>query len=191
MILDAEQIRDLIEDRWTRLGFNELLPEERDFILVWWLEAEASNGTLHQYFSNSTGDSAVDALGALDRIGAQCAANVLREALKLFGEGLYPTDRTQRNKTLDSLPTDAFSNLTDRLFDESEDVRSLAIDRVRDAYIKNEIRDESRASSKLVRWFAMILLFLFVIAVIGAVIASMQGDKQNVGPKTPSVLFEL
>ncbi len=129
-------------------------------------------------------------MGALDRIGAQCAANVLREALKLFGEGLYPTDRTQRNKTLDSLPTDVFSNLTDRLFDESEDVRSLAIDRVRDAYIKNEIRDESRASSKLVRWFAMILLFLFIIAVIGAVIASMQGEKQNVGPKTPSVRFD-
>ncbi len=43
MILDAEQIRDRLEDRWSRLGFNELLPEERDFILVWWLEAEVSN----------------------------------------------------------------------------------------------------------------------------------------------------
>lgn len=174
MILDAEEIRDRLEDRWKRQGFDALLPEERDFILVWWLEAEASNGTLHQYFSNSTGDSAVDTLGALDRIGAQCAANVLRDALKLFGEGPYPTDRTRRNKALDSLPTDAFSNLTDRLFDESEDVRSLAIDRVGDAYITNEIQDKSRSSSKLVRWFARILLFLIAITVIGAVVASVQ-----------------
>ena len=175
MILDADEIRDRLEDRWKRLGFDALLPEERDFILVWWLEAEASNGTLHQYFSNSTGDSAIDALGALERIGARCAANVLRDALKIFGDGPYPTDRTRRNKTLDSLPTDAFSNLTDRLFDESEDVNALAIDRVGDAYIKNEIRDESRSRSKFFRWFATILLFLIAIAVIGAVVASMQG----------------
>jgi hypothetical protein len=161
VILDADEIRDRLEDRWKRLGFDALLPEERDFILVWWLEAEASNGTLHQYFSNSTGDTAIDALGALDRIGAQCAAKVLCDALKLFGDGPYPTDRTRRNKTLDSLSTDAFSHLTDRLFDESEDVRSLAIDRVGDAYIKNDIRDESRSSSKMIRWFAITLLSLY------------------------------
>ena len=175
MIPDADEIRDRLEDRWKRLGFDALLPEECDFILVWWLEAEASNGTLHQYFSNSTGDSAIDALGALDRIGAHCDANVLRDALKLFGDGPYPTDCNRRNKTLDSLPTDALSNLTDRLFDESEDVRSVAIDRVGDACIKNEIRDESGSSSKLFRWFAIILLFLIAIAAIGTVVASMQG----------------
>ena len=175
MTLDADEIRDRLEDRWKRIGYDALLPEERDFILVWWLEAEASNGSLHQYFANSTGDSAIDALAALDRIGAQCAANVFRDALKLFGDGPYPTDRTQRSKALDLLPTNAFSSLTDRLVDESEDVRSLAIDRVGDAYISKDIPDESTSSSKYVRWFAILLLLLVAIAVIAAVVASLQG----------------
>lgn len=175
MPLDADEIRDRLEDRWKRIGYEALLPEERDFILTWWLEAEAGNGSLHQYFANSTGDSAIDALAALDRIGAQRAAEVLRDALKLFGDGPYPTDRIQRNKALDLLPANAFIHLTDRLFDESEDVRSLAIDRVGDVYVKEEIQGESTSSSKSVRWFATILLCVVAIAVIGAVAALLQG----------------
>ncbi|MFO1066098.1 MAG: DUF4375 domain-containing protein [Pirellulales bacterium] len=174
MTLNADEIRDRLEDRWKRFGYDALLPEERDFILVWWLEAEASNGTLHQYFSNSTGDSAIDALAALDRMGAQNAANILRGAMQLFGEGPYPTDQTQRNKTLTSLSIDAFTTLTDRLFAESEDVQTLAIDRVGDAYVDNEIHEESTSNSKLLRWVATILLCLAVLAVIGAVVASLQ-----------------
>ena len=71
MDLDYESIRDTIETRWRRHGYDALLPEERDYLLVWWLEAEASNGSLHQYFDNSTGDAALDTLNALRRINAQ------------------------------------------------------------------------------------------------------------------------
>ena len=172
--LDANEIRDRLEDRWERMGYDALLPEERDFILVWWLEAEASNGTLHQYFTNSTGDSAIDTLAALERIGAPSAAQVLRDAMKLFGDEPYPTDRKQRNKSLDLLPTDAFSNFTDRLFDESEDVQTLALDRVGDAYVSKEITDVSKSTSNYIRWLAILMLCLVAVAVVGAFVAALQ-----------------
>jgi len=177
--LNADEIRDRLEDRWERIGYDALLPVERDFILTWWLEAEASNGSLHQYFANSTGDSAVDALAALDRIGAPHAAAVLRGAMKLFGDGPFPTDRTERNKILDTIADrddngrDTFGALTDRLFDESEDVRTLALDRVGDAYINGQVADVTASGSKTLRWFAIIVLCLIAFSVVGVILAGL------------------
>ena len=181
MTLNADEIRDRLEDRWQRIGYDGLLPVERDFILTWWLEAEASNGSLHQYFANSTGDSAIDALAALERIGAPRAAEVLREAMKLFGDGPYPIDRAKRNTVLDAITeqneddNDTFDRLTDRLFDESEDVRSLALDRVGDAYISGQDSDDTESGSKLQRWFAIILLCLIGFSVVGVLIVVANG----------------
>ena len=178
MTLNADDIRDRLEDRWRRIGYDALLPVERDFILTWWLEAEASNGSLHQYFANSTGDSAADALAALERIGASRAATVLRDAMKLFGDGPYPTDRAKRNELLDALPehdndgNDLFDRLADRLFEESEDVRTLALDRVGDAYSSGQVSDEPDSGSHLRRWFATILLCLLAISVVGTILVA-------------------
>lgn len=181
MTLNADEIRDLLEDRWERIGYESLLPVERDFILTWWLEAEASNGSLHQYFSNSTGDSALDTVTALDRIGAPRAADILRDAIKLFGDGPYPTDRNERNKILDALGerdddgNNTFGRLTDQLFDESEDVRTLALDRVGDAYISGQVSDVTKAGSKSLRWFAIMLLCLIAFSVVGILFVAVNG----------------
>lgn len=178
--LDADEIRYRLEERWKKLGYERLLDEERDFILSWWLEGEASNGTLHQYFSNSTGDSAVDAHAALRRLGATNAAKVLQEAISLFGHE-FPIDRTTRNDLLDSMTTDGnrgydiFDKLTDRLFEESEDVRSLAIDRVGDAYIRDGITDVPTDCWSGKRMIAVILLASIAISVFALLVLLAQG----------------
>ena len=60
----------VVHDRWRQLGFEKLLPEEQDYILIWRLVAEVSNGTFTQYFSNETGDHAPQALDGLKKCGA-------------------------------------------------------------------------------------------------------------------------
>lgn len=177
MTLDADEIRDRLEDRWKRIGYDALLPEERDFILTWWLEVEASNGSLHQYFANSTGDSATDASDALERIGAPRAASVLRDAMKLFGDGPYPADRADRNKILnaitdvDDVSSDRFARLTDRLFEESEDVRTLALNRVGDAYANGQIADETASGMKSLQWIALLVLCTIALLATGMILA--------------------
>jgi hypothetical protein len=161
---DGEEIRYRLEHRWEKLGYENLLEEERDFVVTWWLEAEASNGTLHQYFSNSTGDSAIDAHDALIRLGAPNAAKILQEAISLFGD-TYPTDHQARNDVLDSISgadadgKDIFDKLTDRLFDESEDVQTLALGRVADVYARDSISDVPSD-----RWSAKRIIAVFILA---------------------------
>lgn len=181
MTLTSDEIRDRLEERWRRSGYDALLPVERDFILVWWLEAEASNGSLHQYFANSTGDAAIDTLAALDRIGAPRAAIVLRDAMKLFGDGPYPIDRAERNAILNSLHerdddgNETFDRLTDRLLDESEDVGTLALDRVGDAYTNGQVPQDTASGSQFIRWVAIILICLLTISLIGMILIATTG----------------
>jgi hypothetical protein len=96
----SSQINDLLQ-RSERDGMNSLAQYERDYIAVWELHAEASNGSLDQYFANSSGDHAVEALQALQRIGVIRAADVFRRAIDVFGPAGYsavaePADRSCR-----------------------------------------------------------------------------------------------
>lgn len=59
---------------------------EAELILfrVWLLVGEVSNGGFDQYFSNSSGNGARFALGALKTIGDPKAADILDRAMKVF-----------------------------------------------------------------------------------------------------------
>jgi len=172
VVTTGDEVRELLETRWERLGYDQLLPVEQDYILVWWLQAEASNGTLHQYFYNSTGDSAAQTLTALERLGAKRAHTILGNAIAAFGVSGYTSNREERIKRLTSIPNqyEVFQGLTDKLFDESEDFISLAIDHVGDAYNERgiEVGHYARAS-KLRLPSIVLLLLILVFAVVVAV----------------------
>src|SRR5262249_47438070 len=94
----------IVHDRWGQLGFDNLLPEEQDHIMIWWLVAEVNNGTFAQYFSNETGDHALQALDGLKKCGAAEGARLLREAMDMFDPyGGYTRDRDVRNDRIDLL----------------------------------------------------------------------------------------
>jgi len=81
--------------RFWRVDFDDLSRAEQVFRVIWELEAEVNNGGFHQYFSNSSGDSAFAVVDALKGVGAHHAARIARSA--------PPRDRTQRQHLLDSL----------------------------------------------------------------------------------------
>ena len=139
--MDFNASRAVLEGRWRTLGFDTLLPEERAFIVLWWLEAEVFNGGFHQYFFNSAGDAAPEALVALKSLGAVQTARVLADAIDLLGAVPYIRDNERRRKHLRALENsiERFDRVTDELQDLPEDFVSLAMDRVRQAYDDRKI----------------------------------------------------
>ena len=60
---------------------ESLTPAQRKAALVFWYQAEVSNGGHFQYFTNSAGVNRLEALQALRDIGAKKAADVLSLAI--------------------------------------------------------------------------------------------------------------
>lgn len=77
-----------------------LKPAERDLVLLADLDGEVNNGGLHQYFFNSSGDGAVAAREALERLGAADRSKILDCALTAFPDSKPSADREQRNEQL-------------------------------------------------------------------------------------------
>jgi hypothetical protein len=80
-----------------------LTPPARNLYLVVVFDAEVVNGGLHQYFSNSSGAFAYEALAALREVGAAEAADLLRTAINAFPQQIVPGDRRERNQALDAV----------------------------------------------------------------------------------------
>lgn len=66
-----------------------------------WCQSEVRNGGLHQFFSNSTGVLAPEAILAFKEIGLLSLALVVQEASAWFGP-IYPREREIRAEVLDT-----------------------------------------------------------------------------------------
>jgi hypothetical protein len=67
-----------------------------------WLCIEVYNGGFHQYFSNSTGLHAPEAVCGFRALGLNEIAEIVEKAMSVFGEE-YPRDRETREEFLDSI----------------------------------------------------------------------------------------
>ena len=138
-----DRIRDFLRSRWDALGFDNLRSSEKDYLYVWWLVVEVLSGAFDQYFYNSTGDSALLALSALESLGADSAHAILSDALHQFDSvGGFKADRSERWELLDALPDGAFDDATHRFNDLAEDVRAIALLEVERDYEHNGINTE-------------------------------------------------
>ncbi len=138
-----DKVRDFLRSRWESLGFDNLRPSEKDYLYVWWLYVEVINGAFDQYFSNSTGDTALLALSALQSLGADGAHAILVDAVHQFDPvGGYKSDRAERGECLDALPDGAFDDETRRFYDLAEDVRAIALLEVERDYERDGITPE-------------------------------------------------
>jgi len=74
---------------------------ERCVILAWGFVVETTNGGLHQFLTNSTGDHAEETREAMRRIGAELAARALDSTREiLFGGNPIPSDPALREDIL-------------------------------------------------------------------------------------------
>src|SRR5262249_18955172 len=64
-----------------------------------WCMSEICNGGFHQFFSNSTGVLAPEALEGIQAMGLTAWADTLAEGMRVFGTP-YPRDREERREML-------------------------------------------------------------------------------------------
>lgn len=93
----------------------------RVLLAAHWCQSEIRNGGFDQFFFNSTGVLAPEAVEAFRKIGMPQVAALIEQAMSLFGPG-YPRDRAARCDALDAM-CDAsdkdggpFDNLDDSFF---------------------------------------------------------------------------
>jgi hypothetical protein len=102
----------LIEPVWLQLNrswddgpeefvrlFHSIRPEIGHLYAAHWCQSEVCNGGLHQFFANTTGLLAPEALQGFRAIGAADWAEILSKAMKHFGTP-YPRSRDQRKELL-------------------------------------------------------------------------------------------
>ncbi len=75
--------------------FQSVRPEVGNLYAAHWCQSEVRNGGFHQFFSNTTGLLAPEALDGFLAIGAVEWAEILTEAMKHFGTP-YPRARDDR-----------------------------------------------------------------------------------------------
>ncbi|MFN0244997.1 MAG: DMP19 family protein [Planctomycetota bacterium] len=113
--------------------FDELSLAERVFLAIWELESEVNNGGFHQYFSNSSGDTAFAVCDSLDAIGAHKAARIVAKANLIFPNAMPPQAQDERESALESLGPKQLARL-ERLDEEflayPDDLTSLLYDYV-------------------------------------------------------------
>jgi hypothetical protein len=133
------RLKEIFHERWQRLGFDALLPEERDHVLLWELHAEVSNGTFDQYLYNTSGDHALEAVETLRRTGPKTVLDILLRVLDALPDG-WCADRCERIRRLASMSdrVEVLRSLTDQYYDalETQPEDTRLIDNIESAYVR-------------------------------------------------------
>jgi Domain of unknown function (DUF4375) len=116
-IWDTVSIHDGPEAFLRQYGAAPAVP--RILFVAHWTESEVSNGGFDQYFSNSTGVLAPEAVAAFRQLGMPLAAAAIERAMAYF-ESPYPRQRELRYAALKAA-WEANGNRNPDLFAEADD----------------------------------------------------------------------
>jgi hypothetical protein len=96
-----------IQQKQEARGSEALTHAERTFNLVREFDAEVNNGGFYQYFDNSTGNEAHQALQALKDISAPSFAALLDRAMSAFPDSGPPIDWSERQMLVEQIKPQA------------------------------------------------------------------------------------
>jgi hypothetical protein len=99
-VLWLDLVDIVYRDSPRQAQLERLTPAGRTLYLAAIFEGEVINGGISQFFSNSSGNYAHEALESLRRIGASLSAGLLEKSLRLFPNGVAPADRQERCELL-------------------------------------------------------------------------------------------
>ncbi len=125
--------------------FRAIPPEAGHLLAATWCSSEARNGGFRQFFWNSTGMLAPEAVDGFQAIGMYELADVLKEAMQFFGK-TYPRDRKERQEKLADVPLESraggnvFEELNQRFYAWLSVEKVGRFERVADEYAKSVAR---------------------------------------------------
>ncbi len=131
---------DLLEPIWDQIDiytnpetflaqFAQLPQAVGDLYAAHWLVSEVVNGAFPQFFSNSTGVLAPEALIAFRRIGLTDAADITEACMTFFGDS-YPRDRAVRATMIDWVWAETLSEDDEHNLDILLDLSSQFLDAI-------------------------------------------------------------
>lgn len=144
--------------RGNKRFLRQLTPGQRAFLLTNYLVGEIYNGGIHQYFWNSTGNDAAEALAGLKLLGATDHAAILRRAMRLFPSDKVLGSRRLRQAALRKIDPEETCEKFDKPFYALNDRKRTSLNRLQQAYLKAhpdefflpdnpaEMADESKAN---------------------------------------------
>jgi hypothetical protein len=141
-----------IGERIEAGGLDALTDAERYYFAIWWLESEANNGALEQFFRNPPGTLAHDALAGLRAVGAYRMAEIFQSAIELFPNAGVPEDLADRNHILDTFSPEqqhGLDQLSDAFTDYPDDLPALL-----SAYVDNHQQQFPGPTTFLELWQA-------------------------------------
>jgi hypothetical protein len=139
---EVEQaIIDYIWEEWKKHGWRredlsqELSPGLNAILLTWEVEAEVNNGGFNQYYFNSTGPFAEDAVKAFEFFSASQHAQLMREAIKVRAAEEAEMQKFKDENTLEafseSYKATKLGDLDERFYDLKENLSELRIAKIR------------------------------------------------------------
>src|SRR4051812_12008186 len=87
----------------SNIEWDKMTEPQKVFYCIQELEREVNNGGFNQYFINSSGDYAHEAIKSLQAIGANTTADILQRAIDQFPNQKVPKDRDERNEVVESI----------------------------------------------------------------------------------------
>jgi hypothetical protein len=108
---------------------DKLTKCEKNIVYIEELEREINNGGFNQYFFNSSGDFAMEAINALKIIGSKIFLEILQEAVNKFPDKIVPKDRYERQELLKKIDKniELWEELDNRFYKYEEDIYGLMI----------------------------------------------------------------
>ncbi|WP_154222836.1 DMP19 family protein [Marinicella rhabdoformis] len=124
-------------------SFDVLTNKQQILLAGHWANSEIMNGGLGQFFDNSTGVLAPEAVFAFQTLGMPKTSNILKQAMLFFGDD-YPRDRTKRLEVFEAYYKSHGENAVP--METEEDAMAVAIEEERggfdsaaDAYSVSEV----------------------------------------------------
>ena len=100
-------------------GFDGLSQKEKIVELVSKFDFETTQGGLYAFYYNTSGSQAIETVEALEAMGANEIADILKDTNGLFGSGKPPKNQEERREELLGL-AESMEEYTEKLYDSVE-----------------------------------------------------------------------
>jgi len=124
------QITDVIYDKESEAGYEELTEAEQTVYCIDSLLREMENGGFAQFFHHDSGANTADTMEALERIRSAKVLAVFQEVVNFFPDGEVPKDEDDRISLFDQIEselTDEIAACDDKFYDAGENLVELTL----------------------------------------------------------------
>lgn len=127
-------LNTLIENKLHDMPFAELSHAEQVFYSIDYLQMEINNGGYEQYFYNSSGEYAHEALAGMREVGANLMADIQAKAMSVFPNSIVPKDRAERQELLEQAGEEAedlLDSLDSQFYEYPDPLEQMLLDYVK------------------------------------------------------------